>query len=134
MLLRAFQEQPQRPAGSYTARELLAILERGPGRSRKSPQADDRYLYVMAFQQRARQIPPEQTLLELLDLKSPTEADGSVNKGYARILAYYRNHPELYRDVILALRWDGVTSAADADLTDLPEPIFDAEGLFRQRP
>jgi hypothetical protein len=142
-LIEAF---PTRLAG-LSARQLMAAMmdcENKGGRSvgggRKNPNTDDRYLYVMAFQHRGG-IPPEQTLLSLLGLERPTEADDTTNKDYARILSYYRNHPELYRDVGLVLRWDekterlSVIAATAADLKQmLPEPILDVDELFKQRP
>jgi hypothetical protein len=112
---------------------------RSVGGGRKCPKTDDRCLYVMAFQHRGG-IPPEHTLLELLGLERPTEADDTTNKDYARILSYYHNHAELYRDVGLVLRWDekterlSVVAATAAELADVPEPILDIDELFKQRP
>jgi hypothetical protein len=111
------------------------------GDGRKHPEEDNRYLYVMSFQQRAHGIPPEQTLLELLDIDRPTEPDGSTNVPYARILKYYKDHPELYRDIGLVLSRDKktgrlvVTPTSAADLPDLPEELtFDVDELLKQRP
>jgi hypothetical protein len=122
----------------FSAEELSEMMTtirkpgRPPGAGRISPEEDDRFLYVMAFQQRTRGIPPAQTLRELLG--------PSTHGDYPRILKRYEDHPETYRDVGLVLRWNeenerlSVTPTTAADLPNLPEPILDIEELLKQKP
>jgi hypothetical protein len=146
-LFLACQAQPHRLLGDLSPEELLAMMVpdsrggRSVGDGRKYREEDNRYLYVMSSQQRAHGIPPEQTLLELLGIARPTEPDGTTNADYARVLKYYKEHPELYRDIGLVLRWDenpgqlSVTPVTAADLPNLPEELtLDVDELLKQRP
>jgi hypothetical protein len=105
----------------YSAAELWALMTpkrgRPPDSGRVKPEETDKYLYVVGFQERIHGTDPKVTLKELLGK--------STHPDHNKILKRYRDRPERYRDVILALHeTKRGLSVVPAPVAHLPARMF----------